>query len=353
VGGFGPNAAKLPAGYDSKKQRYQLYAPPVSESKKARPLVIFISPADQPMGWTAWRKVCQENKVLFCSPYGAGNACPAGQRTRIVLDMLDDVRRQYRIDPDRTYISGFSGGGRMACAIGFALPEWFGGIAPVCGTNPITGPTYLRHRLGERLSVAFITGAKDSNRKENEEYMYPYFQELEIRTRLWVVPGLGHAVPSATTIDQVFAWLEQDLDRRRGDAKAHAQLAMGADDTPSPEAQATKYLQAAQVDLKDADRVWKGVALLQGVVARWSKTAAAQEARAKLKSILDDAKVLGAVSVQGAEDEQKFLTAQAKALERFGDTQKAVQAWELLAHSQPDTPAGKNAASQVQRLRRK
>src|SRR6266480_1716891 len=80
------------------------------------------------------------------APYGAGNSTPAGQRARIILDVLDDVRRQYAIDPDLTYLTGFSGGGRMACAIGFALPEYFGGVIPLCGTNTIGAPTYLRHR---------------------------------------------------------------------------------------------------------------------------------------------------------------------------------------------------------------
>jgi len=75
---------------------------------------------------------------------------PAGQRTRIVLDMLDDVRRHQRIDADQTYITGFSGGGRMACAIGFALPEYFGGVAPVCGTNPISGTTICG--IGSRIA---------------------------------------------------------------------------------------------------------------------------------------------------------------------------------------------------------
>jgi hypothetical protein len=209
--GFSSAATRLPAGYDSKVQRYQLYAPPTYKANKVWPLIVFISPSDQPQGWPAWKKVCLEKRVFFCSPYAAGNSCPAGQRSRIVLDMLDDIRRQFRIDPDQTYLSGFSGSGRMACAIGFALPEWFGGVAPVCGTNPIVGPTYLRHRVRERLSVAFITGDKDFNRKENEEYMHPYFQELEIRSRLWIAPGVAHAIPSSEIMRQAYTWLEQDL----------------------------------------------------------------------------------------------------------------------------------------------
>ena len=134
--GFGSGVAKLPADYDSTKQRYQLYVPTVK--KKSWPLIVFISPGDKPAGLSAFKSVCDREGVLFCSPFAAGNAVLGGQRERIVLDKLDDGRRTYPVDPDQTYLSGFSGGGRMACAIGFALPECFGGIAPVCGTNPVS-----------------------------------------------------------------------------------------------------------------------------------------------------------------------------------------------------------------------
>src|SRR5690349_286950 len=95
--GFGPGSDKLPAGFDSTKQRYQLFVPRTYKADKTWPLVAFISPSDQPAGWSAWKKVCEEEGMLFCSPYKAGNSVAAGPRTRIVLDMLDDIRRKYRI----------------------------------------------------------------------------------------------------------------------------------------------------------------------------------------------------------------------------------------------------------------
>ena len=91
--GFGANALKLPKDYDSTQQRYHLFVPKNYAKEKAWPLIVFISPGDQPAGWSSWQKVCEAQGILFCSPFKAGNNCPAGQRTRIVLDMLDDVRR--------------------------------------------------------------------------------------------------------------------------------------------------------------------------------------------------------------------------------------------------------------------
>src|SRR5262249_52291162 len=144
-------------------------------------LVAFISPGDDPLGWRPWQKACEKAGALFCAPYGAGNNCPAGQRTRLVLDVLDDVRRHYRIDPDQTYLSGFSGGRRMACTIGFARPESSGGVVAVCGPTPLPRLDALRPRVRARLSVAFVTGESDFNRRESEVLMSPLFTELGIR----------------------------------------------------------------------------------------------------------------------------------------------------------------------------
>jgi hypothetical protein len=351
---FGFKTAKLPEDYDSAKERYQLYVPARYKADKPWPMIVFISAGDGPAGWSEWKKACAKHGVFFCSPYRAGNSCPAGQRARIVLDMLDDVRRRYRIDPDQTYVSGISGGGRMACTIAFNLPEWFGGVAPVCGTNPINEPpSYLRHRAQERLSVAFITGENDFNRKENEAYMYPWFEDLGIRTRLWVVPKMGHTMAPSTVLQEAYLWMAKDLPRRRADAKDYPGLAMTADKTPSGPEQAGSYLETAEAALKRPERVWRGVTLLQGVVIRWSKTEAGRKARERLKTLGSDPKLIDAVAEQGSRDEQKSLTAQAKALERFGLIDKAIEAWETLARNYRDNEIGKNAALQARRLRTK
>ncbi len=352
-GGFGKGAAKLPAGYDSTKQKYQLFVPKGVAKDKPAGLILFISPADGPSSVKAWQAVCEKHGLLFASPFGAGNNTPAGPRTRIILDTLDDIRQQYAIDPDQTYLTGFSGGGRMACAIAFALPEYFGGVIPLCGTNPISGPTYLRHRIEDRLSVAFVTGEKDFNRKENEAYMAPWFAELGIRSKLWVVPGLGHAVPSASVVAEVYTWLTEDLKRRREHVKANAKLAVGASDTPNPTDQAKRQFAASLENLSDPERTWRGITLLQGVTQRWPKSDAANQARAVLKKVTEDNAILQLVEKQGAADEVNSLASQAKALERFGDFQKAITTWELLAANYEGTTIGQKAVENIQRLRLK
>src|SRR5208283_2723112 len=166
-----PQDGWLPKDYDSTRQQYELFVPPNYNPKQSYPVILFISPGNGPAGWKEWEPVCKQQGVIFASPYEAGNNTqPPQKRYRIVLDVLDDVRRNYNTDPDRTYISGFSGGGRVAGGIAFALPEHFGGVVPVCATGDFRDEDCLKQRMIERLSVALATGEKDFNRGECERF---------------------------------------------------------------------------------------------------------------------------------------------------------------------------------------
>ncbi|HVV52574.1 MAG TPA: prolyl oligopeptidase family serine peptidase, partial [Polyangia bacterium] len=50
-----------------------------------------------------------------------------------VMRVIADVRRAYRIDPDRITLTGLSMGGGGTWAIGLRHPELFAALAPVCG----------------------------------------------------------------------------------------------------------------------------------------------------------------------------------------------------------------------------
>jgi hypothetical protein len=106
---FGGEGGDLVENHEPKKQKYQLFIPE-NDSKKKRiwPLIVFIAAANEPAGWAAFENACESEGIFFCSPYRAGNQIPGGFRARIILDITDDVRRRFRIDPDQTYFGGFS-----------------------------------------------------------------------------------------------------------------------------------------------------------------------------------------------------------------------------------------------------
>src|SRR5262249_4886111 len=209
----------------------------------------------------------------------------------------------------------------------------------------------LSGRVQDRLSVELVTGATDFKRKENEVFMAPVFHDLDIRSRLWIVPKLGHGVPGPDVLTEVLKWLVDDLPRRRADAKAHPGLAAAPEEVLMPRRQAARVLETAGAELKMPEHTWRAVALLRGITARWDNTDAAEKARKLLEEIRADPKRAALVAEQGGKDERLTLSAQARALERFGDPRRALQAWETLARRQADTAEGKKAAAEAQRLK--
>src|SRR3954469_24984435 len=66
--------------------------------------------------------------------------CPADSwwRTFELNALLDEIQSQYKVDPDRVYLTGLSMGGFGTWELATQYPQRFAAIAPICGGgNPI------------------------------------------------------------------------------------------------------------------------------------------------------------------------------------------------------------------------
>jgi predicted esterase len=342
----GPGA-RLPAAYDPRKLRYQLFVPAAYKASSAWPLVVFVSPGDAPLGWKAWQKPCEQAGWLYCAAIGAGNDCPLGQRVRSVCDMLDDVRRQYRVDPNRTYLAGLGGGAGLAFRLATALPEWFGGVILLGGEGELPGSDHLREALAERLSVALVCGEKDRARARLEKVQVPLLTGLGVRTRLWVVPGQGHTLPPAAVLTEAQRWLEEDRERREADSRP---LGISVDEVPSRLVLAGRALALAKEELRKPAQTYRAAARLRWITARFGTTQAGQQAQDLLRETADDPVSGRRLREQSEAASRRLSQARATALEAVGQLAEARRAWQAVARL-ADTPAlRRQAAGQVQRL---
>ncbi len=300
------------ANYESTEQNFELYVPRTYNKRRAWPVVIFVSPSDKAMGFRHWRKACEELGIIFAGPHGAGNNCDTRERIRIVLDVLDEVRRNYHTDVDRTYISGFSGGGRIACAIGFSLPAHFGGVVPVCAAGDLRQESWLRHRVIDRLSVAHVTGETDFNRAEVERFRGPILADVGVRTRTWVVSKLGHAMPAGDQLLEVARYLDSAVRERKTLARKYAATSIPGDQAPSRQQRAKQLFAEAKLRLEKKETVYSGLMLAKGVMVRWPDLPEAAEAKAILLKHDGDADAQW--QNQDVAEQRKFLIARARGL---------------------------------------
>lgn len=297
--------------HDSTSQSYELFVPK-TKGKAALPAIVFISPGNEPGGWRAFEKLCKARGMVFIGPRGAGNDCPGRKRVRIVLDALDDVRRNFTLDPDRTYITGFSGGGRMAAAIGFALPEAFGGVMPICASGTLREEPWLRQRVQDRLSVAVLTGEKDFNRGEVERLAGTYFKAIGVRSRTWTQPGLGHAIPGEKVLGEALTWMEDGAKARAALAKKHPASRFSVTDR---DRQAQALFDEGTVRMKEPKSFYAGLMQLKGVLDRWPDTAVGTKAKEVL--LAEQEKPERPWEKDDLAEQRRFVGAQARALEAY------------------------------------
>lgn len=360
-----PPADWLP-GYDATAQTYERYVPAGIGRTASPGLVLFVSAGPKPQGLETFRKTCDERLLVFASPHNAGNGVDSRQRIRIILDVLDDVRREYGIDPDRTYIAGFSGGGRIACGVGFSLPELFGGVIPVCAAGELREETWLRQRVIDRLSVAHLTGDGDFNRGEVERFRGAMLANVGMRSKVWVAPQTGHAIPKADFVDQAVAWLDDGLKARRELARLYpasrASAPRGAAPPPDRAATATALLAEAKQRLDRPATAYSGLMLAKGVLERWPDLAAARESRALLVRA-EEGGVPGWEEADVAH-QRKFLIARARGVSDYASgelpaqyapqrpamARAAVELWNLIVEDGQDPEAVKEARRRLPEL---
>lgn len=349
-------------GYDWSQQQYELFVPQDYKPRQSYPVLVFIPAGGEPAGWDAWREICQRQKIIFASPRGAGNDCPLPRRVRIVFDVLDDIRRAYRTDPDRTYLSGFSGGARVACSVAFALPEYFGGVAPVCAGGDLRDEPWLRQRVVDRLSVALVTGESDFNRGEVERYRAGLLGGVGARTKVWVVPGMGHGIPTANALQPVWSWLEEGVADRRKFSRQYPAGRISGDAAPGRNEWCQALLAEAKARLKRPDTMFSGLMQLQGARVRWADLPQAKEALALLQEY--DARDERPWEADDLADQRRLLVAQARSLDAYASgnlpeqyaaqrpqmIEQAIALWQRVQEDGPDTPLGREAAQRMDAL---
>ena len=110
----------------------------------------------------------------------------------------------------------------------------------------------------------------------------PLLQAMHVRTRLWVVPGMGHAIPGQPVLREVYRWLEEGLPQRRELARRWP-ASREADDVPRDrQAWSEALFEEAQQRLSQPELLFSGLMQLKGVMNRWPDLPSGKKAQAIL-----------------------------------------------------------------------
>lgn len=121
-----------------------------------------------------------------------------------IKKLIDDLKKRYKIDPDRVYLTGLSMGGYGTWETAQEYPEEFAAIAPVCGGGDAAKNFRLRH-----LPVWCFHGAKDDIVLPSEsQKMVDSLKKYSSDVKFTLYPDANHNSWDATySNDSLYSWL--------------------------------------------------------------------------------------------------------------------------------------------------
>ena len=188
---------------------WALYVPESYDPGSPAGLLVFISPTDSGRMPGRYRQVMDDNNLIWIGAHHSGNRVRFARRISLALLATAIADSNYRIDPSRVYVSGFSGGGRTASALAPEYAQLFTGAIYICGVNFWKGQEPERLDQVRDNRYVFLTGSKDFNRSETRRVHRAYRRANVENVMLLEVAGMDHRMPPPEDLAEAIAFLDE------------------------------------------------------------------------------------------------------------------------------------------------
>jgi predicted esterase len=211
---------------DNTLQPFRVFVPSSYDGTKAYPLVIALHGMGgdensyfEAYGKGAFTSEAEKHGYIVACPKGRKPASMyTGDAERDVMDVLADMMRAYRIDPDRVYMTGHSMGGFGTWSVAMNHPEMFAAIAPVSGgVMNLSAMSKIAH-----IPELIVHGDDDKTVSvERSRVVVAAGQKLGIEMKYIEVPKGSHGDVVAPHFKDVFDWFDAHK-RKPAEEKAAA-----------------------------------------------------------------------------------------------------------------------------------
>lgn len=180
-------------------QSYCIYLPSNYDVGKTYPVIYSFDPHGKGCIPVALMKNTAEKlDYILVGSNNSKNGLRQDEINSIVSSLFSDTQEKLSIDPNRIYLSGFSGGARIACMIAQGVTGIKGVIACSAGFQPNRNP------LGYRFIG--IAGTQDMNYLEMR-HLNSFMDSVGIQNQFIVFKG-KHQWPNESTISEAVKMLD-------------------------------------------------------------------------------------------------------------------------------------------------
>lgn len=219
------HSKEVPGPYDVSKETFEILVPKDYKATEPHGLFIWISASPAPNIPKEWEPVLAERKLIFIGARNSGNPRDIFDRMRMAVDANYNLRKLYNVDGRRVYVSGFSGGSRVASMLGVCFAEMFSGTICFMGVNFYTdvpardgkvyGMGYIPDDTVLPLAKTFcryalVTGTSEMNHAETLSVFQNGFQKEGFASvKLLDISDQKHSPPPAEWLKQAIDFLDE------------------------------------------------------------------------------------------------------------------------------------------------
>ena len=190
-------------------------------------LLVFIPPWNHGGVPAGWASACDRLGIILVSALRSGNdEGVLGRRVPLAILAAYNVTQRYRIAPSRAYISGFSGGSRVAMRVALAYPDLFTGAFLDAGSDPIGRPEVplpprpLFDTFRRSTVVVYASGALDDiPQSEDAESLGSMQKWCVAHAKSETIPLLRHDPVPPNILTSALTTLDTNV-RRETDASS-------------------------------------------------------------------------------------------------------------------------------------
>jgi len=188
---------------------WQIVVPETYDPENPPGLLVYISPSDHGSLPRQWRELPQLHNVIWVAANDSGNRRQVAKRIAYSVFAVGVVSRRYAIDSRRIYLSGFSGGARVAGLVAAAYPQVFMGDIYIGGAEIWERePAQEALERMQRNRYVFAVGAEDSRRNRVLKVAAQYADAGIENIEKMIIPRHGHELPDMKDMSKALNFLD-------------------------------------------------------------------------------------------------------------------------------------------------
>lgn len=191
-----------------KTLEWSAYIPQSYEPNVPLGLLVFINAGPSGRIPEEWKEIMDRRNLIWIGANNSGNNINTDLRVTYAVLAVVAIGKNNKIDPNRVYISGFSGGSRVASIVAIEYAGLFKGAIYNSGVNYWGKKRPPAYEDIKKNHYVFITGSKDFNLRNTRKVFKRYKRAGIPNIKLIYVPNMVHRNPDMGIYEEAVNYLD-------------------------------------------------------------------------------------------------------------------------------------------------